>query len=459
VVAVTLVLSLLAIASPLAGGTEGGVFASLFVSAALLILLAGFSSAAAEVKMIYVWVWVSFIGYVFFVDHPRTHLQIIYPGWSLLVALAAGGLASILPSRLAVLRRRWARVGAVVISCLLFGLFAGYEYLLFVDARSEYILTYPDHKSPLYWEDARFPFGSRRLYGAPHRLGWQMIHSLYAQRYLQGDWDSNDHGSNLFWYTLGVPRNPCYPRYYFLTQFEQRDKSEEDSSQPALAGYARIGQVWNHDRLQIDVYEFAPMGRTEEMTIWSEPARYTSFVVPGDFHSLPYEKTAPNMANPLPVPPTFRPGPLALKQIADQYGDQRILNVRDKVALMGYDLDETWARPGGLAVLTLYWQAVEVVNLPYKIFVHLESSDGKALAQADDFPACGTRSTQHWPVGQTIVDRHIVRLPADIPPGDYLLRVGLYEPQTGLRMDLLDAQGNPQGNSFDLTQATVRSAN
>ena len=28
-------------------------------------------------------------------------------------------------------------------------------------------------------EDQDFPFGSRRLYGAPHRLGWQMINELY----------------------------------------------------------------------------------------------------------------------------------------------------------------------------------------------------------------------------------------------------------------------------------------
>jgi hypothetical protein len=35
------------------------------------------------------------------------------------------------------------------------------------------------------------------------------------------------------------------------------------------------------------------------------------------------------------------------------------------------------------------------------------------------------------------------------------VRVGLYEPQTGLRLDRLDALGNPQGVSFDLVQVTV----
>jgi hypothetical protein len=294
-----------------------------------------------------------------------------------------------------------------------------------------------------------------------------MINHLYTQGYLRGDWDSNDYGSNLFWYTLGSPRTPCYPRYYFLTQLEQREDADQTLSFP-LTDYVQIGQVWNRDRLQVDVYEFAPTGRPlgemggdDEAAIWSEPDRYTSFVVPNHFFSFPYEETAPNISVSLPDSPQFHPSPAALQQIADHYGDSRIVNVRDKVALIGYDLDDTWAEPGGVIVLTLYWQAVDVVNLPYKAFAHLESLEAEEgapqlWAQADDFPACGTRSTQRWQVGEIVADRHIVRLPAEISPGDYLLRVGWYEPQTGLRMDLLDSLGNPQGTSFELTRVTVR---
>jgi hypothetical protein len=459
VIATALVLALLAIM------TAQTSFVPLLVCVLVLVLLLGFSPATVEVKAVYVWVGVSFIGYVFFVDHPRSHLQVIYLGWSLLAALAAKGLVSALQAGAALLRRRWTLVGVVAVSCLLFGLFANYEYLLFADAGREYILTYPEHKNLLYWEDPNFPFGSRRLYGAPHRLGWQMINNLYLQGRLQGDWDSNDRGSNLFWYTLGSPRNPCYPRYYFLTEFQQNEEAGQELPNFSLSDYVQIGQVWNHDRLQIEVYEFAPMGRDDRMVIWPEPARYTSFVLPTDFSSLPYEEiSSPAISNPLIDPPTFRPGSSALQHIANQYNDPRIVGVRDKVALIGYDLDDMWARPGGVVVLTLYWQAVDVVNLPYKTFVHLvsdggEGSEPKLWAQSDDYPACGTDSTQHWQVGQAVVDRHVIRLPADMPPGGYLLQVGLYEPQTGLRMDFLDALGNPQGTSFVLTGVTVRPAN
>jgi 4-amino-4-deoxy-L-arabinose transferase-like glycosyltransferase len=459
VIIATLVLCLLAII--VAAPTSDASFVPLLICISLLVLLVGFSPLSVELKMIYVWVGVSFIGYVFFVDHPRTHLQIIYPGWSLLVALAARDLVSTLQARFEVLRHRGAIVTVVIILFLLFGLFAGYEYLLFVDAGREYIFTYPSHKSPLYWEDANFPFGSRRLYGAPHRLGWQMINSLFLQGYLQGDWDSNDDGSNLFWYTLGSPRNACYPQYYFVAHFQQKEGMENNSTSFSPADYVKIGQIWNRDRLQIEVYEFMPMGPDTEQVIWSEPVHYaSSYVVPNKFYSSPYEETSPEILNPLPSPLIFRPGPSVLQQIADQYGDPRIVNVRDTVALVGYDLDDTWARPGGFVVLTLYWQAAEMVNLPYKIFVHLESDSlqGDAAnlwAAADDFPACGTQSTQSWQVGQTVVDRHMLRLPDDVPSGDYSLRVGLYEPQTGLRMDLLDELGNPQGTSLELTTLTV----
>jgi hypothetical protein len=422
----------------------------------LFALLVIFPVSSTELKMIYLWIGVSFVGYVFFVDHPRTHLQIIYPGWSLLAAVAAGRLVAGLQGKVSNVYRRGVRLGIAAIGLILLLIFAGYEYLLFVDTQREYIFTYPQYKSTFYWEDLRFPFSSRRLYGAPHRLGWQMINSLYAQNKLQGDWNSNDDGSNLFWYTLGSPRNPCYPRYYFLTQFVQNEDAAADAPPPDLTDYTAIGQIWNNDRLQMEVYEFAPAQPPPAEATWREPAHYSVVIVPADFRTLPYAEVTPVISTPLPDSPRFRLSPPALQQIAATYGDPRIEEVRDTVALVGYDLDDRQARPGGLIMLTLYWRAETAMNLSYKIFAHLEGEMASLRAQSDEFPACGARLTQHWPVGEIIADRHLLRLPADIPSSDaYTVRVGLYEPQTGLRLDRLDALDNPQGVSFDLVQITV----
>jgi 4-amino-4-deoxy-L-arabinose transferase-like glycosyltransferase len=460
--AITLALALLGVVTaqtPFPSGTQAGVL--LLICAWVVVLLVGFSSLATEVQLVYVWAGVSFVAYVFLVDHPRTHLQIIYPGASILVALGIRRLVAAVRRRLGMRRSGWTTAAALAVSVSLFALFAGYEYLLFVDTNREYVFTYPDHKSHVYWEPADFPFNSRRPYGMPHRLGWQMINQLYLQGDLQGDWDSNDDGTNLFWYTLGSPRNTCYPRYYFRAEFQQKETEEEPLPAFSLANYVEIGQVWNGDHLQIRVYEFAPAGRDAEEAIWREPAQYATSLAPGGLHSLPYQETAPKMSVPLAQPALFSPSPGALQHIAGQYGDARIVNVRDKVALLGYDLDDRWLDAGGPLVLTLYWQAVDVVNLPYKVFVHVEAGTGAEatptlLAQSDDYPACGTRPVPDWGVGQIVADRHVIELPQDRPAGDYVVRVGIYEPQTGLRMDTLDSLGNPQGTSFDLTHVTIQ---
>jgi len=448
-------------------------------SFAILGALIGFTTAGAETRTLYIWFTVSYIGYVFLVSQPRTHLRVIYPPWLVLSALAvlegvrltlhpcvdtsnqpvaSGGGSTrgiIWLQSVGKCFLNWLKPCLLIFTLALLPLFGWYQYLLFLDIQAEYVFTYPAHKNEIFWEDPAFPFGSRRPYGMPHRLGWQMIQQRFLDGTLQGDWDSNDDGTNLFWYTLGWPRNPCYPRYYFATQFEQKER-EHGVAQPSfkLDYYAHIGQIRNRDRLQIDVYEFAPLRKQTRPAIWSEPENYTSFVTPADFHTLPYTEPALTISTPLASPAVFRPAPEALQRIADYYGDARVLGVHDKVALLGYDLDTQWARPGGVLLLTLYWQAMDVVNLPYKVFVHLDDEvTARTLAQADDFPACGTRPTQTWRTDQIVADRHIIELPADLPAGSYPLRVGLYEPQTQQRMDLLDVANNPQGTF--LTVATV----
>jgi hypothetical protein len=416
------------------------------------------AAISTELKVIYTWVGTAFIGYVFFVDHPRTHLQMILPGAGILAAVgivqAFEALRVRLPPHIG--HRLWPV--PVALGALLLALSTNYQYMLFAATHTEYIFTYPKNKSALYWEDPAFPFGSRRPYGMPHRLGWQMIQQLFLAGTLQGDWDSNDHGTNLFWYTLGWPRNPCYPRYYFATQFQQKGR-EEATTPPAfdLNHYAHIGQVWNRERLQIDVYEFAPLGGSKgQITRWPEPEVYTSFITPDDFRTPPYTEPSPTISHPLESPAVFRPAPKALQQVAMHYHDPRITQVRDKVALLGYDMDTQWLKPGGVLVITLYWQAADTVNLPYKVFVHLvDAAAARTVAQADNVPACGTRPTARWRIGEVVPDRHVIALPDDLSLGAYILRVGLYELQTQQQMDVLDIAGNPRGTFLDVTTIDV----
>ena len=68
---------------------------------------------------------------------------------------------------------------------------------------------------------------------------------------------------------------------------------------------------------------------------------------------------------------------------------------------------------------------------------------------------CGHWPTTNWREGGIVVDRHVIELEPDVPPGEYLLSIGLYEPNRGTRLNWLDDAGQPQGDSLNLTSVNV----
>ena len=60
------------------------------------------------------------------------------------------------------------------------------------------------------------------------------------------------------------------------------------------------------------------------------------------------------------------------------------------------------------------------------------------MAQSDTAPAGASRPTSGWSEGEEIVDRHGLLLPDDLPPGEYVLAVGMYLPATGVRLEMTD---------------------
>ena len=88
--------------------------------------------------------------------------------------------------------------------------------------------------------------------------------------------------------------------------------------------------------------------------------------------------------------------------------------------------------------IELRWQAVEPVAEDYHVFIHLLDREGQIVAQTDGQPAQWTRPTSSWAVGETVVDRHGLWIPANAAPGSYQLAIGMYQPATGERLPLLD---------------------
>jgi mannosyltransferase len=105
----------------------------------------------------------------------------------------------------------------------------------------------------------------------------------------------------------------------------------------------------------------------------------------------------------------------------------RQANFDNKVILLGADLAPEPVAQDGILRVTLYWQALVEMDVPYTVFVHLLGPDGQVLTGHDGEPVLGTRPTTGWVPGEYVADPHDVFIPADLPLGDYVVEVGLYD--------------------------------
>lgn len=96
---------------------------------------------------------------------------------------------------------------------------------------------------------------------------------------------------------------------------------------------------------------------------------------------------------------------------------------------------------GSTLTLTLYWQSGGPMTEDGMVFVHLFDAAGKFVLGADNRPRNGAYSTQTWQNGEGIVDEHRLALPADLPPGEYTIEVGMYDSATSNRLPVKTAGG------------------
>lgn len=99
----------------------------------------------------------------------------------------------------------------------------------------------------------------------------------------------------------------------------------------------------------------------------------------------------------------------------------------DHLTLLGYTLQSETLAPGDILQLTLFWQTDQLLGERYKVFVHLYADPfAPPEAQQDGEPSGGLTPTDSWQPEQIYADNHGILLPADLPPGDYRLAIGLY---------------------------------
>ncbi len=127
--------------------------------------------------------------------------------------------------------------------------------------------------------------------------------------------------------------------------------------------------------------------------------------------------------------------------------------VGQEIALIAYDWEP--ARPGETADLTLYWKALEPVDINYQVYAHLRDSTGAVVAQSDRLNP-GDYPSELWPLDKYVRDEHSFMLPENLPAGEYQLVVGLWLMAEGERMLVSDNAGNLLGDGAWLESQLIK---
>ena len=371
-----------------------------------------------DVKTALIWFLPPFLVAGFLVQKPHTHFYTMWPGLALLVAF---GLATLWVGR-GTWRGGWLRWMVVVVVAVVALLQAGYLWTVFVEHQPEYKRVYPVSRSPLYpavyGNDA--PRGG--YFGFPYRAGWGVVARLFETGVLQGTYNSNEEPLITGWYTRGASRCAADPQYYIVAQNVQDEERIPLTS--IERDYHLLGVVDADGVAKLRIYSRDPVDAVRRFTL-ADSVRLN----PTGTQGFPIGQA-------LDVP-----APQVTTDAA--FGPARLL---------GYEIDRRSVKPGESVAITLFWEATARPPTNWSVFVHV--SDDTLRGQSDGYPACGARPTSTWRRGDLIVDSHSVRIDPATPPGQYPLRVGLYDSGSGQRVPASGA--DTAGDHATLGTITVR---
>ncbi len=97
-------------------------------------------------------------------------------------------------------------------------------------------------------------------------------------------------------------------------------------------------------------------------------------------------------------------------------------------------LDDAVVTQNGDLNVALTWTTSAPIPGDYTTFVHLFDAQGNRVAQSDGIPHSGYWPTSFWRPGEAVSSSHIVSLPSDLPPGEYTIHLGMYDPMTVERL-------------------------
>jgi hypothetical protein len=127
-----------------------------------------------------------------------------------------------------------------------------------------------------------------------------------------------------------------------------------------------------------------------------------------------------------------------------------------KAALVAAQVEGGTIRPGETLSLTLYWRALAPMDTSYTVFVQAIDEQGTKVAQVDRLPCGGGCPTTTWRPGDLIGESYELAIRPDAPPGRYELIAGMYDLDTGQRLQQLEAGGTLVTDHLNLGSVEVQ---
>jgi hypothetical protein len=128
--------------------------------------------------------------------------------------------------------------------------------------------------------------------------------------------------------------------------------------------------------------------------------------------------------------------PRAVPEEAYPFEKVALVDLDDKVRLLGYDVGEVIVETDGKAYLplTLYWQNLGPLDENYRLYLKLINGVYHIWGQQEGYPLWDGFMTSTWQEGVVIRDDHQVEVLPGTPPGAYQVTVSWLEPYSGLSL-------------------------
>lgn len=153
------------------------------------------------------------------------------------------------------------------------------------------------------------------------------------------------------------------------------------------------------------------------------------------------------------IKPAYAEAPIWLDFDESTLANRVDANFANQMSILGFEMAPAGSVAAGQDLtLSLYWQAEATVGQDYQAFVHLADETGRPLAQKDGPAGGSVYPTSKWVKGEVVLEERVVPVPADMPPGEYQILLGVYDLQTLQRLPVVSGAG---GDSVRLGTVTV----